>query len=223
MLGPFFSLHGGFPDAVKRNSNWTSQRQQLVKLDDRGSLVFFGKWHHLMTKTNPRAKATAFVDELALRWRECMFWFHLPAVLATGRRILLWLFGWFTRPATLLQRCWELVRMSRPASHHPSHASLSGHLQGLSCVAGHVCSWRWRPCYANPPLRLRKVPFLPAQKGKQQRAECGCSLRGSALPPEHVRESQCDASSYPSIRAWLFFHTTPPFLNPRKIKRCDIA
>lgn len=50
--------------------------------------------------------------------------------------------------------------MQLPSS--PTHLSL-GHLWGLSCVADHVRSWGWRPRNANPPPRLRKVPFLPAQ------------------------------------------------------------
>lgn len=68
--------------------------------------------------------------------------------------------------------------LSRHTSHQPSRASLSGGLQGLSCVAGHVCSWRWRPRYANPPLRLRKVPFLPAQKenNKEASVAAACGL-----------------------------------------------
>ncbi|KAI9542343.1 hypothetical protein NQZ68_020690 [Dissostichus eleginoides] len=39
-----------------------------------------------------------------------------------------------------------------------------GRLRGLSYGAGHVCSWGWRPCNANPPPQLRKVPCLPVQK-----------------------------------------------------------
>lgn len=70
--------------------------------------------------------------------------------------------------------------LSRPTSHQPSRASLSGGLQGLSCVAGHVCSWRWRPRYANPPLRLRKVPFLPAQKGNNKEASVAAASGASA-------------------------------------------
>lgn len=60
-------------------------------------------------------------------------------------------------------QCWHglmLSPMRLPSS--PAHLSL-GHLWGLSCVADHVRSWGWRPRSANPPPRLRKVPFLPAQ------------------------------------------------------------
>lgn len=212
------SLHGGFLDAVKRSSNWTSQRQQLVKLDDWGSLVFFGKWHHLTTKTNPRATAMAFVDKLALRWRKCMFLVPFArCVFATGCRVLLWLFEGFTGPATLLQCCWGLALMSRPASHHPSHASLSGRLQGLSCVAGHVCSWRWRPCYANPPLRLRKVPFLPAQKenNKEPSVAAACGVQRS-----HQNGSKSHSVTLPLIHLSVHdsFSIPDPHFSPKKDK-----
>lgn len=62
------------------------------------------------------------------------------------------------RHAAVLAHAGALARL--PSS--PTHLSL-GHLRGLSCVADHVRSWGWRPCNANPPPRLRKVPFLPAQ------------------------------------------------------------
>lgn len=165
----------------------------------------------------------SFVDKLALRWKECMFWCHLADVFVTGRRVLLWLFGGFTRPATLLQCCWERVLMSRPASHHPSRASLSGCLQGLSCVAGHVCSWRWRPCYANPPLRLRKVPFLPAQKenNKEPSVAAACGVQRS-----HQNTSKSHSVMLPLIHLFVqdsFFPYHTPNFNLRKIKHCNIV
>lgn len=86
--------------------------------------------------------------------------------------------------------------------------SSPGRLWGLSCLADHVRSWGWRPRNANPPRRLRKVPFLPAQEGKQQRAECGCSLRGSAQPPERVQESQLAACT--AARCLFFFFSPQP-------------
>lgn len=50
---------------------------------------------------------------------------------------------------------------------HVSPSSLTylflGHLWGLSYGAGHVCRRGWRPCNANPPPQLRKVPCLPVQ------------------------------------------------------------
>lgn len=146
-----------------------------------------------------------------------MFWCHLPDVVATGRRVLLGLFGGFPRPATLLRRCRELVLMSHPASHQPSRASLSGRLQGLSCVAGHVCSWRWRPCYANPPLRLRKVPFLPAQEenNKEPSVAAACGVRRS-----HQNTSKSHSVVLPLIHLSVqdsFFIPHPYFL-PKKDK-----
>lgn len=50
-----------------------------------------------------------------------------------------------------------------PRPHHPSRTSLWADFRGLSFVADHVCSWGWRPCNANPPPQLRKVPCLPVQ------------------------------------------------------------
>lgn len=53
------------------------------------------------------------------------------------------------------------------ADVHVSPSSLTylflGRLRGLSYGAGHVCSWGWRPCNANPSPQLRKVPCLPVQ------------------------------------------------------------
>lgn len=107
--------------------------------------------------------------------------------------------------------------MSRPASHHPSHASLSGRLRGLSCVAGHVCSWRWRPCYANPPLRLRKVPFLPAQKenNKEPSVAAACGVQRS-----HQNGSKSHSVTLPLIH--LSVHDSlsipDPHFSPKKDK-----
>lgn len=118
------------------------------------------------------------------------------------------------KASTLLQCCRELVLVSRPASHHPSRASLSGGLRGLSCVAGHVCSWRWRPCYANPPLRLRKVPFLPVQKENNKE---GFSTPSRRRPRA---TGQCFLISiYPCMT--LISNQTPHF-TPGKIKRCAV-
>lgn len=118
------------------------------------------------------------------------------------------------KASTLLQCCGELVLVSRPASHHPSRASLSGGLQGLSCIAGHVCSWRWRPCYANPPLRLRKVPFLPAQKENNKEGFSSPSRRRPRAT------GQCFLLCiYPCMT--LISNQTPNF-TPRNIKRCAV-
>lgn len=64
-------------------------------------------------------------------------------------------------------------------SLHPSCTSFfwGVHHAGLSCSAGHVCSWRWRPCNANPPPRLRKVPCLPVQNQNNKELSVAAASR----------------------------------------------
>lgn len=64
-----------------------------------------------------------------------------------------------------------------------------GHHWGLSYNAGHVCSWRWRPCNANPPPQLRKVPGLPVQsennKGLSVAAASGVQCTHQNMSKSH--------------------------------------
>ncbi|KAK2879606.1 hypothetical protein Q8A73_023418 [Channa argus] len=52
-----------------------------------------------------------------------------------------------------------------------------GHLWGLSYDASHVCSWGWRPCNANPPPQLRKVPSLPVQNENNKELSVAAASR----------------------------------------------
>lgn len=76
--------------------------------------------------------------------------------------VLQWSFGEFTGLATFLSigESWCSCLALLPSSL--TYLFL-GRLLGLSYGAGHVCSWGWRPCNANPPPQLRKVPCLPVQ------------------------------------------------------------
>lgn len=101
-----------------------------------------------------------------------------------------------------------------------------GHHAGLSCSAGHVCSWRWRPCNANPPPRLRKVPCLPVQNENNKELSVAAASRVQCthqnmskshsllLLPTHL--SMRDS---PSLSC---FSPSDPLFNPRKAN-CNIT
>lgn len=130
----------------------------------------------------------------------------LGAICQMFLSVSLWPFGEFRRPAKLRRRSQE-VPMSRPTSHHPSRASVSGRLRGfpvmlVMCAAGDgglamlillSGSGKYRSS-----LRRRK-------NNKEPSVAAACGVQRS-----HQNPSQCDASSYPSIRAWLLFLQTRP-------------
>lgn len=86
-----------------------------------------------------------------------------------------------------------------------SHTCFLGHLQGFSYHAGHVCSWRWRPCNANPPPRLRKVPCLPVQKENNK------ELSVAAAPASRPR---CTSRTRPRVTACSHLSTHDSLLSP---------
>lgn len=93
----FFSRRW-LPGCSKKGTTTGTQRfsQQLVKLDDGRSLVFFGKWHHLTTKDGPVGEWTG----------SDMGWVGacLGAICQMFLCVSLWPLGEFRRPAKL-RRC----------------------------------------------------------------------------------------------------------------------
>ena len=108
---------------------------------------------------------------------------------------------------------------SRPCSHHPWRTSFLGRLRGLSYGAGHVCSWGRRPCNANPPPQLRKVPCLPVQSENNKELSVAaasgvqCTHQNMSkshsllLPPTHLSMRDSPALT----RFFFFFSIWPPF------------
>lgn len=88
--------------------------------------------------------------------------------------------------------------MQLPSS--PTHLSL-GHLWGLSCVADHVRSWGWRPRNANPPPRLRKVPFLPAQNENNKEPSVA-----AASGAQRTHQNTSKSRSLPLARSLALTH-----------------
>ena len=92
-----------------------------------------------------------------------------------------------------------------------------GHLAVLSYSAGHVCSWGWRPCNANPPPQLRKVPCLPVQNENNKELSVAAASRVQCthqnmskshsllLPPTHL--SMHDSFSLPCFLSLTLFST----------------
>ena len=114
---------------------------------------------------------------------------------------------------------------SRPCSHHPWRTSFLGRLRGLSYGAGHVCSWGRRPCNANPPPQLRKVPCLPVQSENNKELSVAaasgvqCTHQNMSkshsllLPPTHL--SMRDS---PALTRFFFFFLFDPLFNPWKTR-----
>lgn len=112
-----------------------------------------------------------------------------------------------------------LSPMRLPSS--PTHLSL-GHLWGLSCVADHVRSWGWRPRNANPPRRLRKVPFLPAQKENNKELSVAAAC-GAQRTHQNTSKSRCSppALSQPASQPSIHPCATPLPSNTQSPRSAD--